>query len=47
MMLTSISIPFPPEYYKEFVVKNNTSARELLYSLFFIIFFIIFGGKRD
>jgi len=25
MMLTSIS--FPPDYYKEFVVKNNTSAR--------------------
>jgi len=46
-MLTSISIPFPPEYYKEFVAKNNILARELLYSLFFIIFFIIFKGKRD
>jgi len=28
MMLTSISILFLPEYYKEFVAKNNTLARE-------------------
>jgi len=28
MMLTSISIPFPPEYYKEFIAKNNTSEIE-------------------
>jgi len=28
MMLTSISIPFPPEYYKEFVAKNNASIRD-------------------
>jgi len=27
-MLPSISIPFSPEYYTEFVAKNNTSARE-------------------
>jgi len=27
MMLTSILIFFPPEYYKECVAKNNTSVR--------------------
>jgi len=27
-MLTSILIPFPLKYYKEFVEKNNTSARD-------------------
>jgi len=29
-MLTSISIPFPPKY-KEFVAKNNTSARDRIW----------------
>jgi len=27
-MLTSISIPYSPEYYKEFVAKNNIIARD-------------------
>jgi len=33
MMLTSILIPFPPKYYKEFVAKNNTSARDRTWDL--------------
>jgi len=32
MMLTSILIPFPAKYYKEFVKKNNTSI-----NLFFLL----------
>jgi len=32
-MLTSISIPFLPEYYKEFVAKNNTSAKDRIWNL--------------
>jgi len=33
MMLTSILIPFPPKYYKEFVAKNNISARDRTWDL--------------
>jgi len=33
MLLTSISIPFSLEYYKEFVAKNNTSARDRTWNL--------------
>jgi len=33
MMLTSISILFPSECYKEFIAKNNTSARDRTWDL--------------